>query len=363
MNKIIYIFLFFIFLTGLLYSDELSNYSIIKIKDIPSGKEEGMIGWQPAIAGGKSGPSCFAISKKNIYIPDRVNYRINVYDLDSVFIRSIVEQKDKKAHFSNSLKIDEKGNIIYLSSRTGLRKIDNNGNIVYSLDKNLPRKVHQYKSFFPLNDEIFIYNDQGEVESISNSGKIEAVCKAKARLQEITNTEDKLQNTISRAIKIPDEKKQIIDILGNSSKHLMVGDNFYSANFRDNKEFFDKVKELREFVRLEKVKNRGIEEKKEININLDKYSMKFIGYDKEHNSYWKGIQDKVKDAKNYAVIIYTKYGELLDAFYYGQHYKNKPNLELYSTSGALVAVSPAGNVYFLVGNKKQYTLYKVERQW
>ena len=55
--------------------------------------------------------------------------------------------------------------------------------------------------------------------------------------------------------------------------------------------------------------------------------------------------------------------ELLDGFYYGQYDDYKPNYTLYPTSGAEIAVSPDGDVYFLVGSKEKYTFYKVERQW
>ena len=63
-----------------------------------------------------------------------------------------------------------------------------------------------------------------------------------------------------------------------------------------------------------------------------------------------------------------KYGEILDAFYYGQYKVGTDNLlhpciEEYLTSEAEIAVSPNGDVYFLVGSKEKYTLYKVERQW
>ena len=78
MYRLLYIILFFSFLTGILFSEELSEYTINKIKDIPAGKEKGMIGWEPAVAGGFSGPTSFVVSVDRIYIPDRVNYRINI---------------------------------------------------------------------------------------------------------------------------------------------------------------------------------------------------------------------------------------------------------------------------------------------
>jgi hypothetical protein len=41
----------------------------------------------------------------------------------------------------------------------------------------------------------------------------------------------------------------------------------------------------------------------------------------------------------------------------------QPDFSQYPTSGAEVAIAPSGDVYFLVGSKEKYTLYKVENNW
>jgi hypothetical protein len=48
---------------------------------------------------------------------------------------------------------------------------------------------------------------------------------------------------------------------------LEVNDNFYSADFRKNKQYFEQIKDIREYIKSEKAKVRSGEEKKEININ------------------------------------------------------------------------------------------------
>ena len=156
---------------------------------------------------------------------------------------------------------------------------------------------------------------------------------------------------------------QIIETLLNSKKYILVGDNFYATKFRTNKEYFDKIKDIREYVKVEKIKIRNGEEKKEIDINLDDYDYTLFGYDKEHNGYWGAGKQVDADTRNLAIIIISKYGEVLDGFYFGQYYKNKPDFSLYPTSSAEVAIAPSGDVYFLVGSKEKYTLYKVERRW
>ena len=97
-------------LLGSLYSEELNNYSIIEIKVIPTGKTEGMLGWELRVAGGHSGPTSFTISDKYIYVPDRVNHRINVYDLNFNFVKTIIE--------------DKKGNIWVLTIGNGVFKYE-----------------------------------------------------------------------------------------------------------------------------------------------------------------------------------------------------------------------------------------------
>jgi hypothetical protein len=364
MHRFIYLFFFVFVLAGIVIGDELNQYTIYKVKDIPAGKEKGMIGWEPAVAGGFSGPTSFAISADNIYVPDRVNYRINVYDLNFNFIKTIIEEGKNLIPFSSNMKADKNGNIISYIQGFGLKKIDINGKETFSIPKNvLSNEVNQYRNFFPINDEVFIYNNQGEVEYINNSGKVENVNNAITKLQEITREKEQLENELPGEIKIPDEKKQIIATLQNSKKYLLVGYNFYSIDFRKNKEYFEQIKDIREFVKSEKLKIRGGEENKELNINLDDYDYTLFGYDEEHNGYWGAGKQEGKDIRNLAIIILSKYGEILDGFYFGQYYKNKPNLELYSTSGAEIAIAPSGDIYFLVGSKEKYTLYKVERRW
>ena len=369
MKKIYLLFgllIFCILLTSNSYS--INEYSIIKIKNIASGKNEEQIGWEPAVAGGFSGPTSIVISKDNeLYIPDRVNDRINVYDLNFNFIRTIIEKENKKAHFTKKLKIDDDGNLIYLSSSKGLVKINSNGDNLFLVDKNkLPRQVTQYRLFFPIADNVFIYNDQGEVAYIDNTGKIESADKAVNRLIEIENKNK--ENALSTVIKITDAMKQTIKSLQMSKKHLIVGDNFYSTSIYKTREYFDKIKDIREYIKSEKSKIYGGEEKKELNINLDDYGYTFYGYDKEHNGYWGAGKQDDDNTWNSAIIIFSKYGEILDAFYYGQYKKGEntglqPDYSLYPTSGAEIAVAPSGDVYFLVGSKEKYTLYKVERRW
>ena len=353
-----------IFITNFLFNNELHNYSFQKIKDIESGNEEGLIGWQTDDAGGYSGPTSFVIlSNNHLIIPDRVNYRINVYDNNMKFDRTIIEKGKKNAHFAMNLKVDKDYNLYYSFADLGLIKTDISGNQIYKVDhKKLPAQVKFNDNFFPLENKVLIYNDQHEVEMINSAGVIEKPDVAKRQMQALSLQEETKQTNLAGGISVPDEVKRGIDPLKNDNKHILINDKFYSTDFLKNKEYFEQIKSVREHVKSEKV-SRGIRPIKEISIDLDKYSMRLIGYDDEHNSYWRGIKDKVKHTKDLAVIVFSKYGELLDAFNYGQYFHNEPNTELYKTTESVIAVAPSGDVYFLVGSKEKYTMYKVERKW
>lgn len=367
MKKMNIIVLLLLILTGWLYSEELNNYSIIEVNVIPTGKKEGMIGWMPRMAGGHSGPTSFTINNKYIYIPDRVNYRINVYDLNLNFVKTIIEDK-KESHFAFAIKVDENENLTSLLVGKGLKKINQSGETLFFIPwKDLSDSTQTY-NYFVLKDEVFMYNNQGEVEYIDNSGKIEGTDKAIAKLLEISKDKEQLQIKFANEINISDKKMQIIETLRNSGEYILVDVDFYSTNFRKTREYFEKIKDIREYVKLEKAKVRSSVEKKEVNLSIEDFSIHFFDYDANHNSYWMGIIDKPNKTKKFAVIIYSKYGELLDAFYYGQYKKGETpgwqhDFSQYPTSGAEVAIAPTGDVYFLVGNKEKYTLYKVERQW
>jgi hypothetical protein len=131
-------------------------------------------------------------------------------------------------------------------------------------------------------------------------------------------------------------------------------------------EYFEKIKAVRDYIIAEKEKLYGY--KKKVDINLDNYSLHFIDYDDDHNGYWEAIRDDSENQKSYAVIIFSKYGELLDAFFYGQYKEGedgslKPYFQNFPASGAEIAIAPDGDVYFMIGNKKEYTFYKVKRAW
>lgn len=342
-----------------IYSEQLSAYNFETIKVLQTGNKEGQIGWQPAIAGMFSGPISFCITQKRIiYLPDRVNRRLNVYDMNFNLLKTIIEEEEQYVHYTPKIKADNNGNIIYLSYKSGIKKINDNGATLLSVSyKQIPDEVKHRYNFFPIADNIFIYNDENKIECITNKGEFLKGDKIKLEIDRIKN--EWANESRSDFMKLPSDKRKIIEDLQEDNSFLMINDNFYSTDFGETKKYFNKIEEIKKYVTTQKKSAKS----EKIELNIEDFSMHFIDYDVCHNSYWDGSIAKSKKSRKYAVIIYSKYGELLDAFYYGQYDNYEPNYELYPTTGAVIAVSPDGDVYFLIGNKKEYTFYKVERRW
>ena len=127
------------------------------------------------------------------------------------------------------------------------------------------------------------------------------------------------------------------------------------------------------------------QKEKAIFIDIDSsIDMNFIGYDKNHNSYWKTIDLEIIPNSE-IILIYSKTGDLLDAFCYGKYngegLDSIPDRNNYPITGAKVAVSWDGDLYFLqkpyveytatdfggrstkIIGEKSYFMYKIERRW
>ena len=121
-KNFLYLFLL-LFIYTYAYCDKINEYPILKIKTILIGKKNNEIGIEKYTAGGPTGPMTFTISNKNnIYIPDRANNRLNIYDINLNFLKNIYEKENKECHFAHNLKVDKNENIIALSVGGGHKK-------------------------------------------------------------------------------------------------------------------------------------------------------------------------------------------------------------------------------------------------
>jgi len=365
MKKLFFIFYVFLTFSILVFGDDISEYPITLVKEITAGQGDGHIGWEKSVAGSPTGPSCFLITDDYIYIPDRVNYRLNVYDIAYEYQKAIIEKGKKKIQYTKSLKIDDYGNFVYYTSSGGLRKIDDSGNTIFSIDKKSLKQNDLYKelnfkrNFFLIDNDIFLYNDNNEIQYINKSGEIESAEKAVARLIELSE-----DNTLSRSVHsntslLSAEATKTIESLRNSKRYLIAENIFYSTNFFDNKDYFERIENI------STSSNRttlAAEETKNIDLSNNTF-YKFVGYDKESNSYWEVERRVGPEEMMQFILIYSKFGEILDALYFGEYKEKVKCYTNYPTSGAVPAISPSGDVYFMVGTEEKYSFYKIERQW
>ena len=365
MKKILILILLNFLAIGSLYCDELSKYSISLINEIMTGSEEGFIGWQPPVAGRHSGPRTLAISNNNkIYIPDRVNYRLNVYDFNMNFIKTIFEKGEKNAQFTNILKVDVNENIYFAKATFGLIKIDNKGNEIFKINTELlPRNILSHNEFFPVNKFLFFYNDKNEIQYIDNDGKIQNSDKALNLLHKLSLETQPDQSLQSKSMESVKTNNIVFDELRNNKEHLLINDQYFSTQFYKHKEYYKQIENIKPKVKAPIANSKSFSSLKQKDINIEGYSLGFIGYDNEHNSYWMAGKILKDDLIGHFVIILDKYGTVLDGFKSGESNDDKYITDIYPTSDALTAVAPNGDVYFMVTSKEKYSFYKVKRQW
>ena len=373
MNKIIQILIMCLIVTNI-YADVFNTYDIVKEKEIEKGSEINQLGWDESRkeGGGVPGPKSFTISKQyEFFIPDVINRRISIFNKEFDLVNSIIVDKNRKYHFSNLLKTDKNGNIL-IQYRNELSKLTKQGDLIFDFDiGNFPHPVIRDGNFFPIDENVIFYNKEKKPIVITQEGFLLKETTSLQKLNEI-NTKDSnslVQAESSQSIVLSQGMKLELDKAKQDIEGIIIGDRFFSSNFSQTQKYFEKIKNVRDEISVQKSRNlsSGVSvypEKKKIDLNIDDYYMSFIGYDNDHNGYWHAEQKKtVKAAKKILIVIFSRYGELLDAFQFGETFKNHPNTELFDTTWAKTAIAPNGDVWFMKGSEKGHTFWKVERQW
>jgi hypothetical protein len=373
MSKILFFSLIFISIFNLQVQSQINDYTISKVKVIQAGKDEGLIGWKNPVAGGYSTPRTFIISNKNlIYVPDGANNRINVYDLSFNYVKTIIES-GKRTYIdkSRTMQIDDDENMYYSFSDDGLYKLDKEGKRVFFVDaKKLPGDTLTHNALFPIKGEVFFYGNDNEVRLITNNGVIENSEKAFARLNTLSlNNESRMVSSNSKFV-LPVEKKKLFNDIRNEKQCIMIDDCAYIYEAERVRQYFKRISEIKDFVE----KNDPLvadNKSKKAQFDVLPAGASFIGYDSDHDGYWVSRERNEINAYSLFILIYSKYGVFLDAFYYGAEklmkHENTTSMDndlfRYPTTAAVIAVAPSGDVYFLIGNEKEYTFYKAARRW
>ena len=150
------------------------------------------------------------------------------------------------------------------------------------------------------------------------------------------------------------KRKNQINNLQKDKKHIIIGDKYYSSNITSIQNYYKKTKEYYSFKKQQK--NDII--KKNINISENNLNRcLFIGFDDDHNSYWRG-KDTSKKWEEF-VLVYSRYGNILDAFYI-EDLKDK---SLIMGKSIKIAITHSGDVYFMRNDETGSYFWKVERRW
>jgi hypothetical protein len=325
------------------YCDDINYYEQIKIRSIEIGKDNGKIGLNFKPVGPQS-PYTFSIGKNNwIYVPDAVNYRINVYDLNLNYISEIVVTDKQYNWIYNAYKIniDMNQDLIIFYPDKGLIKINKAGNFIFEIDKGiLPVSVIGSKEFFLIDNYILYYDDSKEnkITFINPSGNILTLNETTKFVKELE--EKGTKKFVSNS---PwDKVKEIIE----KEKVIVNDDKLLTTVFMEHRKFYHELSGNKYISR------NGDEQKiyDKIDIDLSKFkNFIFIGFDSENNSYWRV---KLPGKYKHVIIICSTYGAILDCF--------DTNLKI---EYVYTAISPAGDIYFMDFNKEGTHFYKIERRW
>ena len=368
--------IFFFIISLNIFCQDLMKYKITKIKEIKTGKEEGELGFKISLllAGGSPGARTFSLSYNRIFVPDLINKRINVYDLNLNFIKTIEEKGNSSCHFARKIYVDIDINLICLSSK-GLKKIDYDGFRKFSLKREqLPNEINQYKNFHLINNQIFFRNDSKEIQMIDETGVVRGRGQA---LEAIQNIESKMENNLnqntshSSTYQLARGNQDALKALNQNNQNILIGDKFYSSSISEMKEYFVQVKKLipeenrKQMTTMSGSSVNKKQEQKKIDIDLEKLiDPEVVGYDDYHNIYWQaGIRGKDKWTTEQVIIVFSRYGDVIDVFQYGQKFRGEPNFELAKSSNAKITIAPNGDVWLMRGDQKAYRFWKVERQW
>lgn len=322
---------------------QLSSYELEVFKTIAVGKELGEIGWagsKPSIGAAYS-PSTFSFNKKGeVYIPDLVNKRINIYDSNLNYLRTIVDS-DNKARSHHAIKIVFTDDESFFSvSYNSLVKSQNDGKTLFVLNTNKdPYSSYRFTNIHYIDEKLYFYMYNGFILSIDSLGNL---LSNKESIKNLAKANQKYKQT-SRSV-----GDDFPDSLLLEGKHIILGDKYFNSSFEDLKRFNYKNNE-----------SKGIVNSRSIGSNkkLPKIrNHRHIGTDSDDNTYWVATVGKTEDK---VIVVLSKSGLVLDAFIFDNIKKMREE----NLSPMLAAVSYSGDVFFMRGEEEKYNFWKVKRVW
>jgi hypothetical protein len=329
----------------LVAADEIHEYDFELLKTIPVGSAEGQIGHDSGDAGGPDEPRTMAISPAgNIYIPDIINERVNLYDSEMNFLSSIDTQKSK-AHLSSKMAVDDRGRIAFRWYGDGVTILSATGEVlVHVLERELPIRSASITNLYPIGDYVFFYGKDGYVAGITSEGRVMGNAES---LKSLGTVQEK--RSTSRAAS---RAEATVNEQLSNRKRILLGDQYFPQNWYDQNDY---GKELSRKVPAIDAQKRQMKASS-MNIITDGFDLEGpYGLDSDGNSYFTFRDNRGKKG---GIIVRSKYGDILDAFYAADW----ENPDAYVGRG-FYAVAPNGDIYFLTYKDPDYVFYRLKRRW
>jgi hypothetical protein len=344
--------LFVLLIPSILNSQAIKDYQQLKVFTVAIGSAEGQMVYdqRAATLGSLSQPLSFTIGNdNNIYINDSCNARINIYDINFAFKKTINDKKHIGFWEIRKIEVDDENNLFLYIPEAGLVKIDLDGNIIWRVKKKeLPVSLRDNRTFFLYEKSVVYFDSQSAIpiKFIDENGIVLDDEKNRSRMETLYT---KTTNNIEQVAIAP----LLADIEHAKMKELNIFENkgnMLAPNISMHREYFKKIKN-QIIKKQDLVKDKAI---CTIDFSDDAFlidnkliSGELIGYDVDNNSYWKSAI--LATGKTY-IIILRKNGSILDAFYF-------------DIERSFIAVAPNGDVYFMQSTDAGINFYKTIRQW
>jgi len=341
-NIIILFILFLIF--NICYANEINEYNLELIAELKIGDSEGEIGWDSELAQFRGiGRQFFTITNNNlIYLCDSFNSRLNVYDTNFNFKRSISVKYGISGAYRLVIKNE---NIISLSSPSGLVKVNKTGDLIFQVKyQELPSKMKGKRDFFVFDDDVLYFDNNENLITIDSEGKIKNDLNIEQALEKY-NKNTRGSNDEELLLK-EDSIKELNEFV-KDKKLLKIDGVIYTGHFEKLKEYKDKIKDLK--------KSNVIDNSLSMLNNIYEGTLYLIGYDNDGNSYWEGEAKQKSNITGHnmlIVLVCSSQGSILDCLHN-------------SIEKSSLAIAPNGDVYIRENLPKdgKFNFYKIPRQW
>jgi len=311
----------------------VNEYKPVIAGQITTGNKLGEIGYAksslPGAPGYLSAEYFTFNSQGNLYIYDKLDTKIKIYNPNFIFIDEI-NVIDFMIYDVSCMKIDNNGNI-YVIDGIAFKKIGKDKELIYQIDfRALPQSVYSSGNFFLYENFVFFYDDNKNIKSIDEKGNIINEIDTAKTLDTInksqitrSDTNNSFMNNIEE-FKKKDKKNKNLLVL--NQKVLAAGDYFL----------------VHDYFKFMREKNTTRAALKTESDEFEKTNYMYRGVDDDSNFYFENEN---------GFNIFNKEGRLLDSF---KRFQKGINLS---------AIAPNGDVYFWEVKPEAVYFYKIARRW